>query len=221
MNQRAEDLLMGAPSEVTTKQLRELHIRLNLPERRELLQTSISTEEIPCNFVGDFKVADNLVLNAEMLCKLAAANEGGIYNKLIVVQLGSIVEAALAQIIYRAQNYNREGVPNISESDRSEIEGKIIDKFNSIIDVLKKYKVLDGLGDDIYDELHKLRKYRNKVHIQDDVEGASRDEKAAFTDEVCVWALRLTVRLLKYLSEHLSRPRELHHYVSSLWIPSK
>ncbi|MDO8533993.1 MAG: amino acid--tRNA ligase-related protein, partial [Xanthobacteraceae bacterium] len=33
MNQRAEDLLMGAPSEVTTKQLRELHIRLNLPEK--------------------------------------------------------------------------------------------------------------------------------------------------------------------------------------------
>jgi aspartyl-tRNA synthetase len=33
MNQQAEDLLMGAPSEVTPKQLRELHIRLNLPER--------------------------------------------------------------------------------------------------------------------------------------------------------------------------------------------
>ncbi len=32
MNQRAEDLLMGAPSDVTAKQLRELHIRLNLPE---------------------------------------------------------------------------------------------------------------------------------------------------------------------------------------------
>jgi len=32
MNQRAEDLLMGAPSEVTMKHLRELHIRLNLPE---------------------------------------------------------------------------------------------------------------------------------------------------------------------------------------------
>jgi aspartyl-tRNA synthetase len=31
MNQQAEDLLMGAPSEVTPKQLRELHIRLNLP----------------------------------------------------------------------------------------------------------------------------------------------------------------------------------------------
>jgi aspartyl-tRNA synthetase len=33
MNQRAEDLLMGAPSEVTPKQLRELHIRLALPTK--------------------------------------------------------------------------------------------------------------------------------------------------------------------------------------------
>ena len=32
MNQQAEDLLMGAPSAVTPKQLRELHIRLNIPE---------------------------------------------------------------------------------------------------------------------------------------------------------------------------------------------
>jgi len=35
MNQRAEDLLMGAPSEVSPKQLRELHIRLNLPVQGE------------------------------------------------------------------------------------------------------------------------------------------------------------------------------------------
>jgi aspartyl-tRNA synthetase len=35
MNQRAEDLLMGAPSEVTPKQLRELHIRLALPAKSE------------------------------------------------------------------------------------------------------------------------------------------------------------------------------------------
>ncbi|TLP48942.1 aspartate--tRNA ligase [Cohaesibacter sp. CAU 1516] len=32
MNQQAEDLLMGAPSEPTNQQLRELHLRLNLPE---------------------------------------------------------------------------------------------------------------------------------------------------------------------------------------------
>jgi len=34
MNQQAEDLLMGAPSPATAKQLRELHIRLNLPDKK-------------------------------------------------------------------------------------------------------------------------------------------------------------------------------------------
>jgi aspartyl-tRNA synthetase len=34
MNQRAEDLMMGAPSEVSQKQLRELNIRLALPEKK-------------------------------------------------------------------------------------------------------------------------------------------------------------------------------------------
>ena len=33
MNQRAEDLMMGSPSPVTAKQLRELHVRLAAPEK--------------------------------------------------------------------------------------------------------------------------------------------------------------------------------------------
>ncbi|MFZ1105714.1 MAG: aspartate--tRNA ligase [Hyphomicrobiaceae bacterium] len=34
MNQQAQDLLMGAPGEVTPKQLRELHIRLAVPDKK-------------------------------------------------------------------------------------------------------------------------------------------------------------------------------------------
>jgi aspartyl-tRNA synthetase len=34
MNQQAEDLLMGAPSEATPKQLKELHIKLDLPKTK-------------------------------------------------------------------------------------------------------------------------------------------------------------------------------------------
>ena len=33
MNQRAEDVMMGAPSDPTPKQLRELHIRIVPPEK--------------------------------------------------------------------------------------------------------------------------------------------------------------------------------------------
>jgi aspartyl-tRNA synthetase len=35
MNQKAQDLLMGAPSTVTEKQLRELHIKVNLPQPKK------------------------------------------------------------------------------------------------------------------------------------------------------------------------------------------
>ena len=33
MNQQAEDLLMGAPSEASSRQLQELHVRLHLPKK--------------------------------------------------------------------------------------------------------------------------------------------------------------------------------------------
>jgi hypothetical protein len=85
-------------------------------------------EKIVCKFVGDFKVADNIVRNGDALCKLSAANENLVFNKLLVVQAGSIVEAGLDQIIYRAQNYNREGVPNISEGDRLAIAATTVEK---------------------------------------------------------------------------------------------
>ena len=55
------------------------------------------TEEIPCNFVGQFKVGDNLVYNADVLCKLVENNDEGSFNKLVVLQVGAILEASLAQ----------------------------------------------------------------------------------------------------------------------------
>ncbi len=147
----------------------------------------IAIETIACNFVGQFKVGDNLGFNAELLQKLMAANEGGALNKFIVLQSGAIVEAALQQIIYRAQNHT-----------------------------------VEGLGADIYDELHKLRKYRNKVHIQKPIgiPNVSADEGTAFSDEIRKWALGLNVRVLKHLSEKFARPKELHGYVGALTVPS-
>lgn len=181
----------------------------------------VQTTEVPCDFVGDFKVGDNLVYNTGVLHDLVDENKDGIFNKMIVIQVGSILEAALAQLIYRAQNYNREGVPNIKEADRREIEGKKVDKFAVVIDVLRKYKVLDELDAGVYDDLHKLRKYRNKIHIQEKINilGVSADEYVAFSDDLCEWALNLNLRLIQFLSDNFSRPPHIRGHVQPLRIP--
>lgn len=175
--------------------------------------------EVPSNFIGDFRVGDNLVYNAGVLRSLCDHNGDGGLNKLVVVQVGAILEAALGQIIYRAQNFNREGVPNIAEADRHEIEGKKIDKLNNIIDVMRKYDLLIELGPGIYDELHTLRKFRNKVHIQDDNEDIPRDEAAAFTPARCAWSLGLCATVLGFLSQKFPRPADVAKYVEPIRIP--
>src|ERR1700733_4021982 len=103
-------------------------------KRKKPAQT---TKQVVCRFIGDFKVGDNLVRNADALCRLSASNENGVFNKLIVIQTGSIVEAALHEIIYRAQNFTREGVPNIPKADRDELATKNVELFNNIINVMK------------------------------------------------------------------------------------
>ena len=179
----------------------------------------IKTEEIPCNFVGQFKVGDNLVYNTSIMCDFVESNRDSIFNKPIVLQVGSILEAALLQIIFRAQHYTKEGVPNIVKEDREEIKSKKIDKFYSVINVMQKYKILNDLGADIYEELHKLRCYRNKIHIQDDIKGASLDEPLVFSDDVCARALILNQRVLKHLSEVSPRPEYIHKFLRSLRVP--
>jgi hypothetical protein len=125
----------------------------------------MATKDIICNFIGEFKVGDNIARNAASLCKLVEANENETFNKLIVVQAGSIVEAALDQIFYRATNHTKEGVPSIKQGDRAKIAAKKISRFKVIIEKMEEYKLLDELGADIYRELHTLREYRNRVHI--------------------------------------------------------
>jgi len=139
----------------------------------------------------------------------------------MVVQAGSIVEAALDQIIYRAQNYTKEGIPNIPAADLKKIRDTKIERFNNLIQAMKTHKLLDGLGADIYDELHLLRKYRNRVHIQfdDEPEGIARDEDKAFSNEIVKWSLATCVSVLKHLCERYPRPKELEAFAHEVSIP--
>jgi hypothetical protein len=71
----------------------------------------------------------------------------------MVVQAGSIVEAALDQIIYRAQEYTKEGVPNMGDEELKKIRDTKIERFNNIIHSMETHKLLNGLGEDIYKDL--------------------------------------------------------------------
>jgi len=108
------------------------------------------------------------------------------------------------------------------KEDRDELATKTVELLNNIINVMKKYDILKGLGAGIYDELHKLRKYRNKVHIQTDVDikGVSREEQLAFSTDIVTWSLELTVRVLKHLNDQFPRPKELEQFAHELSIPA-
>lgn len=178
-------------------------------------------ENLDCNIFGSFKTGDNAVYNASLLCDLIEANTDEKLNKSVVLQATSMIEVAAIQIFYRARNYNLEGVPRISEEDRKSVAMKQIDKLAVIIDNLRKYGVLDGLGEYIYDDLHMLRKYRNKIHIHlnVDVPGAPIDEDQLFTTFRVNWAIDLCWRVHSHLAEHYSRPDHIAGYVSPLRLP--
>ena len=175
--------------------------------------------DIECNFVGEFKVGDNLAYNCDVLFGLVAADNNGSFSKPILIQLASIVEASLNEIIKRAQQYVREGVPNITAEEQAEIVEKKIDKLNSLIDVSRKYRILNGISPTIYEDLHVLRKLRNKIHIQEDVDGFSRDENRIFTRSRHLKFLEIAQNLLAHLSQNYSRPKGFESYVRPIAFP--
>lgn len=178
---------------------------------------------IKCTFIGDFKVGDNIAQNCASLCALCENNSHGKFNKLIVVQAGSIIEAALDQIFYRAQNHTREGVPNIPAETLEKIRGKEIERFNNIIQSLRAHEMLDGIGRTIYKDLDTVRELRNRIHIQfdDKPKDVARDEQIAFNDDRTNWALELCGIVLDFLAKTFPRPKSLETYAHSVSIPTQ
>jgi len=132
-----------------------------------------------------------------------------------------MVETYLTEIVFRAQNYSQEGVPNIPDEDRALIAEKTLDKFATIVDCFRRHKVLDVLAPDIYDELHRLRKFRNKIHIHAKTfPELSQHEKDIFTDDIVNWCLRLNCTIAKFLSEQMPRPERLHVFTEHMSLPS-
>lgn len=138
-----------------------------------------------------------------------------------MLQVTSLIEVVLDQFFYRAQNYSREGVPHVPDEDLNQIKSKKIDKINTMINVMQKYRILDNFYEEVYDDLHKLRKYRNKIHIQGElkIDGVPRDEVKQFTDEIARWSIELNWEFHNYFCDKYPRPDDICGYVDPLSLP--
>ena len=143
---------------------------------------------ISSNFIGSFKLGDNIVYNLEILSEFYSNQNSGnvrqqkLMRKPIIVLIASIAEAILFDLYLRIENFTREGVPNIPEAVLEEIRTKTLDQFAKYIDNSKSKNLLVGCPD-IYDNLHTLRMLRNRIHIQNSKNHFEPDDEAAFTSD--------------------------------------
>ena len=164
--------------------------------------------DIKCVFVRHYLLAENIKYNADLLCILDTHNDQGVFNKLIVIQAASILEACLGEIISRKQDPNDKKIPNFTKPERDQISHQKIDTFVGIIEAHERCKTLDSLGSNIYQDLHEIRKARNRIHFKvPDTQSIQKCEEF-FDSSTIEKAIDVNHKVLKYLEGNFSRPQE-------------
>lgn len=156
------------------------------------------------DFIGDFKVGDNLVYGFEILtelynCSVDNDNASLLIKPILLIQV-SIIEAMLDDLInMRVQNFTREGVGEIEEATLARIRKITTDKLAVCIAQCRKHELIGGRESEYYQHLDSLRKIRNRLHIQNNLGHTPRDEADLFTAEV----KHLSERTLEYVALQL------------------
>lgn len=177
---------------------------------------------IESNFIGNFKLGDNINHNLEVLHLLyrhyqdAEIEEQRLLCKPIILLIASIVEAVLYDLHNRIQTFTVEGVQNVAAAAMDAIRLSKIDDFSKYIASAKKRNFFDETNGELYDQLEDLRKLRNRIHIQNEKNHFEPDEIAAFTPErksVAEMALEKTLRKMA------TRFPRRHDYVGNFALP--
>lgn len=168
---------------------------------------------IPGNFIGSFKVGDNILWNLEALNLLysyyekAEKDQKVLLLKPIITSIAFIIEAILSDFRGRVKGHTRERSVNIPQTLISIFQTKPNDQFNFYIEQARKHKLFNEKTIEICDRLDNLRQLRNRVHIQNKERHRPSDEKEAFNLDEKAEAEFLLIFIMKYMSENHPRPK--------------
>lgn len=164
------------------------------------------------HFIGDFKLGDNInynfcILNALYTSFEAADEQQRLYLlKPIIITLMSIIEAVLHDFCYRAKFHTREGIPSLRQDILDSLRSKKIDDLEKYISAAKKHHLFDTVHEDFYTDLDRLRKIRNRVHIQNKNKNLPIKELEVFKNEDKYLAECALEVVLRTLNKKFSRP---------------
>ncbi len=144
---------------------------------------------VKSNFIGSYKVGDNINHNTKILIYLyrqydrASTNEKRYLCKPIIIFISSIIEAVLHDFYYRVNKFTIEGVRNIATDIINEIRGKEINAFQKYLDNSRKHNIFSAPDERFYDLLERVKKLRDRIHIQNTKQYEPLDEYEAFTED--------------------------------------
>lgn len=183
------------------------------------------TFNIPASFIGDFKRGDNINYNLKVLKTLydchstLEADKQPYLRKPMFLIIMSIIEAVLYDFDSRIRHFTREGVQNIPLNILNIIRGKKYDDLEKYIACSKSNNFFDTVYEQFYDDLHKLRKIRNRIHIQNSKNYLPRDESAAFTPNNLHLAECALEVVMRTMNKKYPRPNSVQGCVEDFSIP--
>lgn len=168
---------------------------------------------VSSDFVGSFKTGDNINHNLRLLSLLykyfekASSDERRLLCKPILLLLISIIEAVLHDFHRRIKFNIVEGVDNLTSEVLDYIRGKKIDELEKYIASAKKHDLFwqNNQFSNFYELLDRLRRIRNRIHIQNvngDLEPADYN---CFTEKRKILAEKALEIILKTMVEKYGR----------------
>jgi hypothetical protein len=175
------------------------------------------------NFIGNFKIGDNINSNLDTLNFLyeiysqSDQNKKGLLRKPIILILTGITEAILYDFYHRIKLFTLEGVKNLTTQAIAAARDGRYDDFGKCIALARANNLFKLKSNDFYNELDELRKLRNRVHIQNKHGELEGDEFNAFTEARKIKAEKALERLAKIMAS--KHPRENMDFVRHFEFP--